>query len=528
MSENKKDIIIANVSENRTVKQPVITAKKIKHGSLSAGVVALFIAVAVIINIGVGIAASKLYLKVDLTEDQTYSLCDETLAFLKEMPGTAEIIILGVEEEYRSAVSTSTEISYRQFIVETVDNYVRESEGKITEYYVDPTYNPYFFSSRNIVIDTTGEDNVVVIVYCPETQRNRQIYDSIFDDLQYVGLERRITGGLVYSTKTDIQNVGVLIGHGEFEVNADGISNLKDLLQENGFNIFSVTFDQLESYSDKINILIMVNPMMTYSDNDISILDAFLANDGKLGKHLMVFSDLDAADNPKLDDYLREWGLEFGKESVFDEKNSYAFSNQYEPFLKLTYEPDTLFTELLNGNYSVDVQLGKTRAVNILFSSEDSVSTQTLINTYDTAFGREMFNTNISADDFKNIKKSEGDSSGPFSIMTLSSKARYDGTDRISSNILLCGSTSFMKAYYLSNIDGSKQTVSQCLIETVKYLVDATESVDTSILPKNLLPYTLNFENTTQVRWIFIGIPFGIPVIFAIICIVVYKKRNSL
>jgi len=510
----------AKTVENKTSKKPRISVRKLKYGSVATAITVVFIAVVIILNVVVGIASQKVDLKIDYTEDQVYTLCDETLSFLNEMPGTAELIILGDEETFRSKVSNGNSISPYQFIVQTTDNYKRATD-KITVHYVDPTYNPSFFTSRGIVIDTTNDSDVIMVVYSPETQRNRQIYGSIFDDLQYVGLERRITGGLVYATKENIQTIAVVTGHGE-----SSVPYFQLVMNDNGFDVKYINLSEFDVIPDFVNILLIVNPTRTYSSADIEKIDAFLSNGELLGKHLMIFSDLDAGANPLLEEYLREWGLEFGSEAVFDPKNSYAISNAYEPFLKLTYEKDALFTTLLEGNYYLEVRLGKAREVKSLFSSEDGVDTYSLVKTFDTAFSRYIANTNVSASEYQNIKKTEEDTAGPFSIMTLAAKSRYEGTTRISSNVIACGSSSFMDDYYLSNVDGSKQTTSESMVELVKYLVAATEDIDTTILPKSLLSDYLSFTTTYQVVLVFLGLTFGVPAIFAVVGIIVYRRRR--
>ena len=297
-------------------------------------------------------------------------------------------------------------------------------------------------------------------------------------------------------------------------------------MNDNGFDVKYINLSEFDAIPDFVNILLIVNPTRTYSSADIEKIDAFLSNGELLGKHLMIFSDLDAGANPLLEEYLREWGLEFGSEAVFDPKNSYAISNAYEPFLKLTYEKDALFTTLLEGNYYLEVRLGKAREVKSLFSSEDGVDTYSLVKTFDTAFSRYIANTNVSASEYQNIKKTEEDTAGPFSIMTLAAKSRYEGTTRISSNVIACGSSSFMDDYYLSNVDGSKQTTSESMVELVKYLVAATEDIDTTILPKSLLSDYLSFTTTYQVVLVFLGLTFGVPAIFAVVGIIVYRRRR--
>jgi len=197
-------------------KIPKINKNKVKFGSLATLFTILFIAVVIIVNVVVNLAAERFNLKVDLTSEKVFTLDQETLDFLAELESPVEIIILGDETTYRSAVSTSGAIAPQRYVVETVDNYVRQSD-KVSVHFVDPRYNPNFFKERNITLDdgTDTSENIFLVVYSPETQRYRFIKDTIFENLMYVGLERRLTAGMLYTTVKDIQTVAIIKGHGE-------------------------------------------------------------------------------------------------------------------------------------------------------------------------------------------------------------------------------------------------------------------------------------------------------------------------
>ena len=59
-------------------------------------------------------------------------------------------------------------------------------------------------------------------------------------------------------------------------------------------------------------------------------------------------------------------------------------------------------------------------------------------------------------------------------------------------------------------------------------LVATTEVYDTNILPTQLIFSALNFTETYQITSIFLGLVFGIPVVFAIIGIIVHRRRKFL
>ncbi len=523
--------IKSNVQLSADLGQPQqkvkINTKKIKYNSLTTVSTALILAVIILINVAVGLAGERFNLSIDLTEEKVFTLDSETIEYLKTVDSPVELIVVGEEQAYSTAVSASNAISPERYVYETLNNYARENEN-ITIHYIDPRYNPYFFKSRGISLNdgTETAENIFLVVYSPETKRFRYIKDTIFEDLQYVGLERRVTSGILYTTKEDIQTVAFIKGHGESDH-----AYFQQTLIENGFDAKLINiqdFDTLMGYD--IDILVIANPTRDYSVDDINKIDEWLSNNEELGKHLMVFTDLNTGANKYLEEYLLEWGLSLGTESIFDTSNSYTFTNAVYPLLKVQYGEATsvIAEELATGNYNQFIQLGTARAVYAEFENKDAKKTYPMIVTADTAFSRFTTSTNLSSSDWKNFKKQEGDTVGPFNLSVLSQKTRYEGTTPYSSSVYLCGSTSFIDDYFMSNIDGNNKQTAEYMIKLIKYLVSSTQGYDTEILPTQLIFSSLNFTETYQITAVFLGLVFGIPLVFAVIGIIVHRRRKFL
>ncbi|MBO5299649.1 MAG: GldG family protein [Clostridia bacterium] len=508
-------------------KIPRINKNKVKFGSLATVFTILFIAIVIAVNVVVTLAAERFTLKVDLTTEHVFTLDQETIDFLAELESPVEIIILGDEQTYRSATSTSDAIAPTRYVVETVDNYLRESEH-VTVHFVDPRYNPNFFKTRNITLDdgTDTAENIFLVVYSPETQRYRFVKDTIFENLQYVGLERRLTAGMLYVTVEDIQTIAIVKGHGE-----ESLPYFQETLKDNGFDVKYITLQEFDAIPEFVSILIINNPTRAYSDDDIAKIDLWLYNNELLGHHLMVFTDLDMPKNPKLEDYLVEWGLSLGTENVFDYSNSYAFTNASYPLLKVKYADDamTLAEDLGREGYYQFVQLGAARSVNRLFESKDSRTTYSVIDTFPTAFSRFTASTTLAPSDWKNFQyNEETDTVGPFNLSAISRQVRYEGTTEFSSSVYLCGSTSFVDDYFISNNDVNNQQTAEFMIKLSKFLVASKQSYDTDILPTQLIFDTLAFTTTTEVIITVLGILIGLPAILAVVGLIVWRKRKFL
>ena len=523
-----------NIDNTDLKKKKKLNFRKLKYGSFATGITIIFIAVVILINIIVNFAAQRFVLKLDFTEEQVFTLGEETITFLDTLDKKAEIIILGEEKTYRKEVTTtvstsdtstsgSKAISPFRFIVETTDNYKRQNNN-IDIYYVDPRYNPNFFKERGINLDDGTDKNTVIVIYSPDTRRYRFIKDTIFEDMQYVGLERRVTAGILFATRENIQTIAVVTGHGEVKV-----PYFQILMEDNGYEVKYITLQEFETIPDYVEMLIINNPTREFSVDDINKIDAFLQNNEKLGNHMMVFGDLDMYHNEHLESYLsNEWGMEYGEENIFDPKNSYTLTSVMYPFVKLNYAEDALSGDLAKGGYYQYVQLGKARQVKKLFDTKDNLSLFPLVDSFDTSFGRFTANTNVSPSDLKDIKKTDEDIAGPFNVVVLARRVRYEGMTEFASTVIMSGSTSFVNDYFLSNVDGMMQATSEYMLKLTKYLVSASESIDTEILPKSLISEALNFTDNYQVILVFLGLVLGIPAIFGLIGFFVWRRRRYL
>ncbi|MBQ6809328.1 MAG: GldG family protein [Clostridia bacterium] len=504
-----------------------INTKKIKYNSLTTVSTALVLAVIILINVAVGLASERFNLRLDLTEEQVFTLDEATIEYLQELDTPVELIVVGEEQAFSSASSLSNAISPERYVYETLNNYARENEN-ISIHYIDPRYNPYFYKSRGISLDdgTDTAENIFLVVYCPETQRYRYVKDTIFEGLTYVGLERRLTSGILYTTKEDLQTIAFIKGHGE-----EDNPYFQQTLIDNGYEVKLINLMEFDSIVDyDIDLLVISNPTRNYSIDDINKIDQWLSNNDELGKHLMVFADLNTSSNKYLEEYLLEWGMYLGTENIFDTQNSYTFENAIYPLLKVQYHENaaTIAEELATGKFNQFVQLGAARAVYTKYETKDSITTYPMIVTSDSAFSRYTASTNISTSDWKNFKKQEGDTVGPFNLSVLAQKARYDETSTYTSSVYLCGSTSFIDDYFISNIDGNNAQTAEYMVKLVKYMISSTEDIDITVLPTQLIFSTLNITETWQLSVIFFGLVFGIPLVFAVIGIIVHRRRKFL
>lgn len=503
-------------------------AKKAKYYSVNTAFTVVFIAVAVVINLFFGILSNKVNLRADLTSEKVFTLSDtskDLIGDLKNAGRKIELIIAADEETVKKSSSTSSGVSVTKYIYETCEGY-EKAYGGISVAYVDPTYNPSYYKSRGINLDDGTDSSVtgsvIMAVYSPDTGRYKVIKSNAVKDLEYVGFERRLAAATLFVSKENLQTVGIITGHGE-----NTVPYYELLLEDNGYIVEYLDLSTVDEIPSAYSMLVIVNPTRSYDTADIEKIDAFLSNGEQLGKHLMVFGDLDMNENSYLEKYLKdEWGLSIGSETVFDSSKDYVYAPQNAniSFLTVNYAESTVSGSLASSNAPLRVQLGKTKTVTREFDELDNISTFPLLQSSATSFSKNI--TLYQENNIRNTVKETGDKEGPFDIAAVSEKYRYNGTLKTASDVVVCASTSLVDEIFLSNYYGSTQTSAEYMINLTKYLVASTEEIDADITSVDLSGNKLSFASGTDFILSFVSIVVILPVIFFAAGVVITLKRK--
>ena len=517
--------------------------RRLKYGALSVSLTVFVLAAAILLNVVMGVLDSRFDLTADFSVIQTTQIDEVSEAYVEEFNKTGlhvELIVNGNESEFKKASydvqttdtgASSSIFSAKRYTYELMQSFMSKSDN-IEVHWIDVRYNPQFFKERGITVS----DTTFITVYCEETKRSFLIDESVFDDSEYIGLERRIDGGIKNVTSEGLRTIGVIRDHGE---SVD--SYLWDLAELNGYNVEFIDLYDTEEISDDISFVIICNPTVTYNSEDIKKLDAYLnpavkgeTNDGD--RSLIVFADADMPQNPLLEDYLSTiWGIRLGSYMAFDPSNSNSILSVSEPSIRVNYTSTgpslAIAGELADVKNYLNLTLGKARNLELTFeTNSDGVQTTTLLKTFDAnSFGIEI-GTPVDPTDFKNISRGEDDIKGPLTVGAMSYKqGSYDNGDQYgltSSNVLVFGSTSLLDTYYLSNIAGNTSSTSEYVLSMLAYL-SGNENV-VKITAKSFIAGTLEFGSdvmTVVISSLVIGL---VPVICVAVAVIRWRKRKYL
>lgn len=257
-----------------------------RYGAL-AGVSVL---VAVGIVIAVNYLASRQNKRWDLTENQQYTLSDQTVKLLRSLDAPVKFTVFDQGDQLERFRPRLSEFEYQsdQVNVEFVDADRRPVQAK--EYEIQ--------SYGTIVVEYMG-------------RRERVTSDN----------EQDLTNALIKVLNPQEKRVYFLSGHGEKDP-ADseraGYSSIVDALRRDNYQWEKLVLAQTNAIPDNATVVVIAGPKADLLEGEINLLREYLAK--RAGKLLVLLDppEADGTELPMLQALLREWSIEPGNNVVID------------------------------------------------------------------------------------------------------------------------------------------------------------------------------------------------------------------
>jgi ABC-type uncharacterized transport system involved in gliding motility auxiliary subunit len=267
-----------------------LTGRQARYGSN-----ALIVTIAVLGILGmVTYLAYKNDKRWDLTEDKVNSLAPETLDTLGKL---ADKVVVTAYYTKRTN-STQTRL--------LLDNYVRNSTGKLSYTFVDPEADPIAAQNANIT-----QDGTLVIAM---GDRKEQV---TFPD------EQKLTSALVKLISGETKFIYFLTGHGEKSPDGSGdtsYSAAKTKLENKNYTVQTLNLLTSNGIPSDANVIVIAGPVQPLEEGEVTMLGDFLSNGG--GAIIMedptVLTNMGNAPD-YLADYLNQvWNIKLGNDIVLD------------------------------------------------------------------------------------------------------------------------------------------------------------------------------------------------------------------
>jgi ABC-2 type transport system permease protein len=476
----------------------LINARSLKYGTNAMIMVIAVVAIAVLLNIVVGV----LDLKVDLTPNKLFSLSEATETILKGLDKDVEII--GLFDDAQIA----TDSDYKQ-VTDLLSLYAKNPRIKVR--YIDPDKNIGIINQldpdktmnlkiSDFVVRSTVNGN--------EKKKKLEYYDLFRMELnQYTfqyentgsNAEQGFTGAIKYVTAEYTPVVYFTEGHDEFQVDSV-FTNLKGALEKNNYLVKNINLMTIENIPDDCELIVMASPKKDITFNERDLLERYFLDGGNA---IFLFDYL--ANDPSFD----EMNKLFSKFNIAVNNDKVKENDERR---HVPQDPYTILVDVSSNSIipqAFNTVLSDSRSISILKNEKDYVTITPMIRTSDQAIG-EMVN------------KSKGDDiKGPLDIAAA---IEYGGGAE-KAKILVAGNSSFINdaayqmygSYYIDNMN--------YILHVMGWMIDQKDDV---IIPTK--PYEVNaFSITqTQVKVMKFVLSVLLPLIIFGAGLAVYLRRRHL
>lgn len=407
---------------------------KWRHGKLSALLMAAFLAVCVLVNIGIKALEDEYGWRRDMSFNGYATTGEETREVLDRLDKDVELYLL-----YQSA-SMDTQI------LQLLNRYEVLSD-RVSVLPTDISKNPGILTRFQGDLESTPEADSV-IVNCPDTGRYKLLdysdfllagYDVESGAFTYEGLayEKSLTEAIVYVSQDAVPTIGILQGHGEMSL--DSLSLLTDFLTSNNYDCVSVSLlsgDTLEN----IDLLLIMSPQNDLTDTELGQLSAF-AREG--GDFFITRDFTDPIDGmPNYLSLLKSYGVvPLSGVVVAGEEDSGSY---YEERLQLLPYMETLDMTLPLIQNGLDILLMPAAcAFETPTEGDASLTTGTVLKTGPNAYIRSL------ADGNDSIERQPDDPMGEWSVALFAHRMHANGNV---SRLFASGSSLLFTSEYIYQV----------------------------------------------------------------------------
>ena len=470
-----------------------INKKTLKNGSYSVVLSVIFVVIIVVVNLIVD-AFPSTYTELDVSDQQLFSIGDQTKDFLKELDKDVTIYQIaqsGSEDEVVSKLLKKYEEASDHIKVETKDPVVNP---KFTSEYTDEEV-----SSNSLIV--VCEDRSKVVDY-------NNIYESSIDYNTYSYTtsgfdgEGQITSAISYVTSDNLPVLYTLDGHGEKSLD----STLQEDIEKANIEIKSLNLLTEESVPEDADCLMINSPSTDISEDERDAIIEYLENGGKA----MIFSDYTEESMDNFDAVLENYGVE-RVDGIVIEGDAQHYAMQMPYYLLPDVSSAEAVSDFSSQGYFVLAPYAQ--GIRQLDNVRDTLTIESLLTTSDEAYSKTDLNT-------ETLEKTDEDIDGPFDIgVSITEEVDDDKTTQI----VYYSTANLMDSQINQMVAGGNE---QMITESLNWMCSTDEASTISIPSKSLEVSYLTVTAYDAAYWK-ICVMGLIPGVFLVVGFVVWLKRRK-
>lgn len=470
-----------------------INKKTLKNGSYSVVLSVIFVVIIVVVNLIVD-AFPSTYTELDVSDQQLFSIGDQTKDFLKELDKDVTI--------YQIAQSGSED----EVVSKLLQKY-EEASDHIKVEKKDPVVNPKFTSEYT---DEEVSSNSLIVV-CGDRSKivdYNNIYESSMDYTTYSYTtsgfdgEGQITSAISYVTSDNLPVLYTLDGHGEKSLD----STLQEDIEKANIEIKSLNLLTEESVPEDADCLMINSPSTDISEDERDAIIEYLENGGKA----MIFSDYTEGSMDNFDAVLENYGVE-RVDGIVIEGDAQHYAMQMPYYLLPDVSSAEAVSDFSSQGYFVLAPYAQ--GIRQLDNVRDTLTIESLLTTSDEAYSKTDLNT-------ETLEKTDEDIDGPFDIgVSITEKVDDDKTTQI----VYYSTANLMDSQINQMVAGGNE---QMITESLNWMCSTDEASTISIPSKSLEVSYLTVTAYDAAYWK-ICVMGLIPGVFLVVGFVVWLKRRK-
>ena len=470
-----------------------INKKTLKNGSYSVVLSVIFVVIIVVVNLIVD-AFPSTYTEIDVSDQQLFSIGDQTKDFLKELDKDVTI--------YQIAQSGSED----EVVSKLLQKY-EEASDHIKVEKKDPVVNPKFTSEYT---DEEVSSNSLIVV-CGDRSKivdYNNIYESSMDYTTYSYTtsgfdgEGQITSAISYVTSDNLPVLYTLDGHGEKSLD----STLQEDIEKANIEIKSLNLLTEESVPEDADCLMINSPSTDISEDERDAIIEYLENGGKA----MIFSDYTEESMDNFDAVLENYGVE-RVDGIVIEGDAQHYAMQMPYYLLPDVSSAEAVSDFSSQGYFVLAPYAQ--GIRQLDNVRDTLTIESLLTTSDEAYSKTDLNT-------ETLEKTDEDIDGPFDIgVSITEEVDDDKTTQI----VYYSTANLMDSQINQMVAGGNE---QMITESLNWMCSTDEASTISIPSKSLEVSYLTVTAYDAAYWK-ICVMGLIPGVFLVVGFVVWLKRRK-